>query len=60
VPNDSDLESMSASFLAAGPKIRENASLPRIQNIDVAPTLMQLLGVRAEGMDGRPLTEILR
>src|SRR5262245_7670626 len=58
--HDSDLESMSASFLAAGPNIREGASLPRIENIDVAPTLMELLGVRPHGMDGQPLKQILR
>jgi predicted AlkP superfamily phosphohydrolase/phosphomutase len=58
--HNSDLESMSATFLAAGPTIRDNRTIARIHNIDVAPTIMHILGVKPEGMDGRVLQEILR
>ena len=59
--HDSELESMSATLLAAGPKIRENKSVPRVRNIDVAPTIMHILGVKpGSAVDGRVLEEILR
>lgn len=58
--HDPELETMSATFLAAGPGIREGRTIPRVRNIDVAPTIMHLLGVKPEGMDGRVLQEILR
>jgi len=58
--HDSNLSSMSASFLAAGPAIRRNATIARVNNIDVSPTIMHLLGVEPAKMDGRVLTEILK
>ena len=58
--HDSNLSSMSASFLAAGPDIRRNTTVARVNNIDVSPTIMQILGVKPSKMDGRVLTEILR
>ena len=44
---------MSATFMAAGPKIREHKTVARVRNIDVAPTIMHLLGVRPGAVDGR-------
>jgi len=59
--HDSQLKSMSATFLAAGPNIRQNKTINQVRNIDVAPTIMHLLGVRpARTVDGRVLEEILR
>jgi hypothetical protein len=58
--HNSELRSMSATFLAAGPRIRQH-TLHRVENIDVAPTILQLLGVRpSRDVDGRALHEILR
>jgi len=58
--HDPDLRSMSATFIAAGPDIRR-ATVKRVSNIDVAPTILHLLGVRpARTVDGRALHEVLR
>jgi len=58
--HDSDLQSRSASFLAAGPRIRNHEIIRRVRNIDVAPTIMHLLGVSpSPTVDGRVLEEIL-
>jgi predicted AlkP superfamily pyrophosphatase or phosphodiesterase len=52
--HDAELKSMSAIFMVAGPRIRHH-------NIDVAPTIMHLLGVGpGPDVDGRVLGEILR
>jgi Type I phosphodiesterase / nucleotide pyrophosphatase len=59
--HDSELEPMSATFMAAGPRIRQDKTVPRVRNIDVAPTMMHLLGVKpGKAVDGRVLEEILR
>jgi predicted AlkP superfamily pyrophosphatase or phosphodiesterase len=59
--HDSSLPSMSASFLAAGPDIKRGKTVSLVHNIDVAPTIMRLLGVEpAETVDGRVLSEILK
>ena len=50
---------MSATFLAAGPHIGRG-TVWRVSHIDVAPTIMRILGVRpASTVDGRVLREIL-
>jgi len=36
---------MSALFIAAGPNIRKGVTIAKMRNIDVAPTIMELLGV---------------
>ncbi|AGY57722.1 alkaline phosphatase family protein [Gloeobacter kilaueensis] len=57
---DSKLPEMSAIFFAAGPNIRK-AQLPLTRNIDVAPTILKLLGVApAATVDGRALQGILK
>ena len=50
---------MSATFIAAGPQIRDT-TIRRMRNIDVAPTIMQILGVRPHQVDGEVLHQILR
>ena len=46
-------------FIASGYGIRPAVKLPRMANIDIAPTLATLLGVKLPNPDGRVLTEIL-
>ncbi len=58
--HDPELPEMSATFIAAGPRIREEATIRHMRNLDVAPTIMQMLGVRPHQVDGRVLNEILR
>jgi predicted AlkP superfamily pyrophosphatase or phosphodiesterase len=56
-----NLTSMSATFLAAGPRIEKHKTIDQVRNIDMAPTIMHLLGVApGEDVDGRVLAEILR
>lgn len=57
VSTDPDLD---AIFLAWGFGIKAGATTPRVRNIDIAPTIAKLLGVKFEGADGRVLDEILR
>lgn len=58
--HDPKLPVMSATFIAAGPQIRNNTTIRRMRNLDVAPTVMQILGVRPHQVDGEVLREILR
>jgi len=58
--HDPKLPVMSATFIASGPGIRDNTTIRRMHNLDVAPTIMQILGVRPHGVDGEVLNEILR
>jgi predicted AlkP superfamily pyrophosphatase or phosphodiesterase len=59
--HDSNLKSMRATFLAAGPGVRRHKTIGKVRNIDVAPTIMHLLGVRPGAtIDGRVLHEVLR
>lgn len=57
--HDPKLPVMSATFIAAGPQIRDT-TVRRVRNLDVAPTIMHLLGVRPQQVDGEVLREILR
>ena len=58
--HDPDLPVMSATFIAAGPDIRQHATIRQMRNIDVAPTIMEILGVKARGVDGEVVREALR
>jgi predicted AlkP superfamily pyrophosphatase or phosphodiesterase len=58
--HDPELPVMSATFTAAGPQIREETTIRHMRNIDVAPTIMKILGVRPHEVDGEVLHEILR
>jgi predicted AlkP superfamily pyrophosphatase or phosphodiesterase len=46
-------------FIASGKGIKKGVVLPRMANLDVAPTLARLLGVKLPETDGRVLEEIL-
>lgn len=50
---------MDGVFIAQGNRIKPGAVLPRIANLDVAPTIAQLLGLQIPNAEGRVLTEIL-
>lgn len=55
------IPAMSASFFAAGPNIRSGVVVDQMHNIDVAPTIMQLLGVpAAPTVDGTAVSQILK
>jgi len=58
--HDPELAEMSATFIARGPQIREHVTIRRMHNVDVAPTIMHLLGVEPGKVDGEVLREILR
>ena len=50
---------MNAIFVAWGHRIQQGKRLGMIRNVDVAPTIAALLGIKMTGVDGRVLTEIL-
>ena len=50
---------MNAIFVAWGRGIQQGKRLGTIRNVDVAPTIAALLGIKMTGVDGRVLTEIL-
>ena len=59
--HNSDLPSMSAIFYAAGPSIKQGKKIPSMRNIDVAPTVMEILGVApATTVDGSVIPKLLR
>jgi predicted AlkP superfamily pyrophosphatase or phosphodiesterase len=51
---------LDATFVAWGAAIKPGIKLPRIRNVDVAPTMAAVLGLKMENVEGRVLTEILR
>jgi predicted AlkP superfamily pyrophosphatase or phosphodiesterase len=48
-----------AIFIASGRGIKPGVQLPRMRNLDVAPTVAKLLGVTLADVDGRVLDEVL-
>ncbi len=55
----SGVHRMNGIFLAQGPHVRKHASLEHAGIIDVAPTIMYMLGMPIPSdMDGKPLTTI--
>jgi hypothetical protein len=59
--HNSDLPSMSAILYAAGPNIKQGQRLKVSRNIDVAPTVLRILGVSPPPtMEGDALLHILR
>jgi hypothetical protein len=59
--HDSQLQSMSAILYAAGPSIKQGRKTRVVRNIDVAPTVLEILGVApAPTVDGEALRKILR
>jgi len=55
----STLSKMNAPCILSGAAIRRGAHLKEAENIDVAPTVAKLLGLRDFGGDGRVLTNAL-
>ena len=51
---------MDATFVAWGAAIKPGTKLGRIRNVDVAPTMAAILGVKMDNVDGRALTEMLK
>ena len=59
--HNSELPAMSAILYAAGPSLKPHRKLDVIHNIDVAPTVMEILGVApALTVDGAVIPKILR
>lgn len=56
-PNSDPL--MQGIFIAVGAGIRARGEIPAFPNLDIAPTIAQLLHVSLGAVQGRPLTEIL-
>ena len=50
---------MYANFVVAGAGIKKGVVLDEISNMDVAPTIAAVLGVKMKDTDGRVLREIL-
>jgi len=58
--HDSNLKSMSAIFYAAGPSFKPRKTVEVMRNVDVAPTVLEILGVApAPTVDGEVISEIL-
>ena len=51
---------MKEIFVASGAAIKQTGEQPEFPNIDVAATIAQILGLSQAGMDGKPLTAILK
>ena len=59
--HNSDLKSMSAIFYAAGPSLKQGRKVDVLHNIDVVPTVMEILDVApAPTVDGEVISKILR
>jgi predicted AlkP superfamily pyrophosphatase or phosphodiesterase len=51
---------LDGAFIAWGYGIKPGVKLPRIRNLDVAPTIAELLEVKLPNVDGAPIREILK
>ena len=51
---------MHATFVAAGTGIKAGVALDTLHNIDVAPTIAQLMQLKLPSAEGQPLTAILK
>jgi predicted AlkP superfamily pyrophosphatase or phosphodiesterase len=51
---------LDAIFIASGYGIRAGASLDRVRNLDVAPTIASLLGLKFGAIEGRTIKEVLK
>ena len=59
--HNSNLQSMSAIFYAAGPSLKQGRKVDVLHNIDVAPTVLEILEVApAPTVDGEVIPKILR
>jgi predicted AlkP superfamily pyrophosphatase or phosphodiesterase len=50
---------MNAIFVASGAGLRKGVTLEGVENIDVAPTIAQLLGIQLDNVEGKVLKEAL-
>lgn len=50
---------MNAIFIAYGRGIKKGARIDTLRNVDVAPTVAALLGLKLEGVDGKAVTAVL-
>lgn len=57
--HDPHLPHLQATFVAAGLGIKPGVSLGVVRNVDVAPTVARLLGLKMDDVDGKPMTAIL-
>lgn len=58
--HDASLPEMAATFIASGPGVRPG-QIEKVRNIDVAPTILRLLGVTpADTVDGKALNKVLK
>ena len=57
VATDPELQ---AIFIASGRGVNAGVRLDGVNNLDIAPTVARLLGVRLDGMQGRVLSEMLK
>jgi predicted AlkP superfamily pyrophosphatase or phosphodiesterase len=57
--HDSRLPHLHATFVAWGVGVKQGGKLDVISNIDVAPTVAQLLGIALPTAEGKPLAKIL-
>jgi hypothetical protein len=55
--SDSELDGI---LIAQGHRIKPGVLLPRVANLDVAPTISQILGQQIPNAEGRMLTEVLK
>ena len=51
---------LDGTFIASGYGIKSGVIVPRVANLDIAPTIAELLGVKLPDTDGRVLKEILK
>jgi predicted AlkP superfamily pyrophosphatase or phosphodiesterase len=51
---------LDGTFIAWGYGIKPGVKVPRISNLDVAPTIAELLGVKLSNTDGAAIREILK
>ena len=51
---------MHTGFIAAGAGVRAGVPLPRLRQIDIAPTVARLLGFEMPGVDGVPIVGLLK
>ena len=57
--HDPSIPDLHATFVAWGAGIKPGVKLGEIKNIDVAPTIAELLNLEFSGTDGKPLEKIL-
>lgn len=50
---------MDGIFIASGAQIKKGVTLPRVRNLDLAPTIARILSIDLPEAEGRVLTEIL-